>query len=90
MRIRFITLILLWLLGGKSFCQVTASDCNTAVNICQDANFAVDPNGFGNVDELLIGSISNPAVNPASANSGCLLAGELNSTWMIVNVADIS
>lgn len=87
MRIRFITLILLWLLGGKSFCQVTASDCNTAVNICQDANFAVDPNGFGNVDELLMGSISNPAVNPASANSGCLLAGELNSTWMIVNVA---
>ena len=72
---------------SSAISQVTASDCGTAVNICQDANFAVDPNGFGALDELIVGGISNPAVNPASSNSGCLLAGELNPTWMIVNVA---
>lgn len=39
---------------SSAICQVTASDCGTAVNICQDANFAVDPNGFGTLDEQII------------------------------------
>ncbi len=63
-----------------------ADDCSDAINICTNANFQVDPNGFGNIDELE-GSISNPNSNPASSNGGCLLQGELNSTWMIINVA---
>lgn len=66
----------------------TAGDCNVAVNVCSDASFAIDPNGFGLINEICIAGTcaSNPSTNPASANSGCLLSEELNSTWMIVNV----
>lgn len=66
---------------------VTAGDCSNAVNICTNASFQIDPNGFGSVNELNTGTVSNPSTNPASSNSGCLLAGELNSTWMVVNIA---
>ncbi|GEM_PF-735747 len=77
--------------------QVTAGDCGVAINICSNAGFSVDPNGFGAIDELgdgfSTGLVSNPSTNPNTvaaqgfANSGCLLSGELNSTWMIVNIA---
>lgn len=66
----------------------TASECSQAVNICTNLSFQVDPNGYGSIDEIPDpGSFSNPSTNPASANSGCLLVGEYNSTWMVVNVA---
>jgi hypothetical protein len=67
--------------------QVTAADCSNAVNICQNASFSVDPNGPGAVTEFQSGSISNPSTNPGSGNSGCLLSGELNPTWMVINIA---
>ena len=66
---------------------VTAGDCSVAVPICSDANFSIDPNGYGAVDELCTYCTANPGTNPSSINSGCLLSGELNSTWMQVNVA---
>jgi len=66
---------------------VTAGDCGVAVPICSDANFSIDPNGYGAIDELCTTCTANPSTNPASLNSGCLLSGELNSTWMQVNVA---
>ncbi|MFN4234250.1 MAG: gliding motility-associated C-terminal domain-containing protein [Bacteroidia bacterium] len=71
------------------FAQVTAPDCNVAVNICSNANFAIDPNGPGAVNDFTSFShgVSNPLTNPASTNSGCLFSGELNPTWMIINVA---
>jgi hypothetical protein len=50
-------------------------------------SFQVDPSGFGLVDELCTSCISNPGTNPSSGNFGCLLSGELNSTWFTVNVA---
>ena len=65
----------------------TAADCSNAVNICQNATFQIDPNGSGAIQELANSPFSNPSINPASGNSGCLLAGELNPTWMVVNVA---
>ncbi len=75
------------LFNSVAYCQaVTAGDCSQAVNICTNASFAVDPNGYGNVEEFFVGTTSNPSTNPASGNLGCLLAGELNSTWMIINV----
>ena len=94
---KYFTLILitLFLFARKSFSQaVTAGDCNIAINICSNAGFQIDPNGTGSVYELSSGgsggpggsAISNPSTNPASANMGCLLSGELNSTWMIVNI----
>lgn len=67
--------------------SVTADDCPDAVSVCTNSSFSVDPNGFGTTNELPIGSVVNPSTNPASANSGCLLSGEKNSTWMIVNIA---
>ena len=33
-------------------------------------------------------NISNPSTNPASSNSGCLQAGELNPQWLIVTVGN--
>ncbi len=66
---------------------VTAGDCFNAYSICTDLNFAINPNGFGLVDEICDDCPSNPNVNPASSNNGCLLSGELNSTWVLVNVA---
>ena len=66
---------------------VTAGDCASAIPVCTDLSFAVDPNGFGLVDELCTACVSNPSTNPSSANSGCLNSGELNSTWLVVNVA---
>lgn len=65
--------------------QVTASDCVDAINACTNPNFIIQPSGSGNDQEFTTGSISNPSVNPASSNSGCLLAGELNSTWIIIS-----
>lgn len=66
----------------------TAGDCPIAVNVCSSAAFAIDPNGFGTTNEICpAGScVANPNINPSSANPGCLLSGELNSTWMRVNV----
>jgi gliding motility-associated-like protein len=65
----------------------TASDCVDAVNICTNATFSINPSGAGSVLELAGNGISNPTTNPGSGNAGCLLAGELNSTWMVINIA---
>lgn len=66
---------------------VVAGDCSSATPICTNVNFSIDPNGYGLVDEICTNCISNPSTNPGSANDGCLLSGELNSTWFLVNVA---
>ncbi len=80
--------VILILFNSIAFSQpVTAGDCNQAVNICTNASFSVDPNGYGSINEFGIGTTSNPSTNPSSSNSGCLLSGELNSTWMIINIA---
>ncbi|MFT5860451.1 MAG: gliding motility-associated-like protein [Flavobacteriaceae bacterium] len=97
MRLIFFSVALISLSSSTAFGQVTAGDCNTAINICSNAGFSIDPNGFGLIDELgdgfTTGLISNPASNPniiaatGIPNMGCLQSGELNSTWMIVNIA---
>ena len=66
---------------------ITAGDCFAATSVCTNLNFSIDPNGYGLVNELCTGCFSNPSTNPASGNAGCLLSGELNSTWFLVNVA---
>jgi hypothetical protein len=74
---------------------ITASDCSDAVDICENFNFQINPNGEGNVYEIPpLGSIGNPLLSSFDAipspwggnNDGCLQNDELNSTWMIVNV----
>ncbi|MBL7922190.1 MAG: hypothetical protein JNJ40_17880, partial [Bacteroidia bacterium] len=82
--------ISLLLLGfcKTSFSQVTATQCNQAVNICSNASFGINPNGNGTLPAS--GTFGNPStVAPplgAPGGFGCLLAGALNSTWMIINV----
>jgi len=65
---------------------VTASDAFQAINICTNPSFLLDPNNNGLITEFSVGSFSNPSTNTASSNSGCLLTGEVNSTWLIVNI----
>jgi gliding motility-associated-like protein len=70
-------------------CPPSYGDCDNYLNICTNTvGFNITPNGFGQVNEIPQAgtAASNPNVNPASSNSGCLLAGELNSTWMLVTV----
>ncbi len=67
----------------------TAGDCVVAANVCSNASFSIDPNGFGAINEICDAGTcaANPATNVnGSTNPGCLLSEELNSTWMIVNV----
>jgi gliding motility-associated-like protein len=85
--LRILIFLALLNFGFRAFTQVTAADCINAVNICQNATFAIDPNGPGSVADFQSGTVSNPSANPASGNSGCLLGGELNPTWMIINIA---
>ncbi len=78
----------LCVVGTSGGGTTTASDCSAAVNVCTDLSFQIDPNGFGTINEIpASGTVSNPDTNPGSSNMGCLLVGEYNSTWMIVNVA---
>ena len=89
-RISFFILIFTFFIRTYCFSggAITASDCSNAVNICQNASFQIDPaTGSGSVTEFQTGTVSNPSTNPGSGNSGCLLSGELNPTWMIINVA---
>jgi len=67
---------------------VTAGNCSQAVTVCTNLTFAVDPNGFGTINEICAAGscAANPNTNPASSNYGCLLAGELNSTWLLVTI----
>lgn len=87
-----------WAIGGASCGNsgpVTASDCVNAVNVCTNLSFSINPNGFGLVNEIpQPGSLSNPfydfgdgILSPwGTDNFGCLLSGETNSTWMVVNI----
>ncbi|HRH37121.1 MAG TPA: T9SS type A sorting domain-containing protein, partial [Flavobacteriales bacterium] len=87
-------------LGGTSACivpvVVSASDCPQAVNVCTNLNFTIDPNGWGAIWEIpTLGSTSNPEfywgdglLSPwGTDHYGCLMGQEINTTWMIVNIA---
>ncbi|WP_343637813.1 T9SS type A sorting domain-containing protein [Fluviicola sp.] len=74
---------------------VVASDCPNYVNICSNAGFQIDPNGYGSINEIpAAGSVGNPIYDPffgpsspwGGGNMGCLQIGESNSTWMVINV----
>ncbi|WP_430404181.1 T9SS type A sorting domain-containing protein [Fluviicola sp.] len=74
---------------------VVASECASYVNICSNAGFQIDPNGYGAINEIPVsGSLGNPEYDPfwgplspwGGGNMGCLQVGENNSTWMVINV----
>lgn len=79
----------------QSFAQ-SSLDCSTStVSACNGTpSFPfvqnASPNGYGNIMDLpnnSTSSISNPSTNPASTNSGCLLAGEMNATWVTIYIS---
>lgn len=74
---------------------VIASECANYVNICSNAGFQIDPNGYGAINEIpASGTTGNPYYDPfwgplspwGGGNMGCLQIGESNSTWMVINV----
>jgi hypothetical protein len=74
---------------------VVASECASYVNICSNAGFQIDPNGYGAINEIpASGTLGNPYYDPfwgpvspwGGGNMGCLQIGESNSTWMVINV----
>jgi len=84
-----ITNLVLWCSFGV-FAQLApvSNACNIAQNICNNAPVTF-PLSTGQSPSPVVppaGSVSNPSQNPAAGLSGCLLAGELNPNWFILNV----
>lgn len=78
--------------GGACGNQVPTADCVAAACACDGFSFALTPTGSGTfVDVPSPGSNSNPNFGAGppwgGTDSGCLLAGELNSHWITFTVA---
>ena len=67
---------------------VVSNSCDQAQNICNSVPvpFPLSTGVSPNPTVPPAGSFSNPSSNPAGMNSGCLLAGELNPNWFVLNV----
>lgn len=94
MKYCFNILFVLFFLSRISFAQ-SNFDCATSTITACNGNptfpFTTNTSGntWGNVQDLpgnSTSSISNPATNPSSGNDGCLLSGELNATWVQINI----
>ncbi len=68
------------------FAPVTNGDCPTPVNVCSNTAFDITPSGPGSTVEYNTCSVSDPCTNPNCCNSGCHNAGELNTTWLLINI----
>ena len=69
-----------------------SSDCATAACACDTYSFPISPSGSGTfIDVPGPGSFSNPAFGSSppwgGTDFGCLLAGELNSNWIVFTIA---
>lgn len=87
-RLLYTTLLSLALVLPSSL-NAQYGDCFNSAQACTTPNFPVNASGYGTVDELAGNSFSNPSTNPNAVpgNAGCLLAGELNSTWILITVS---
>ena len=91
MKNRFLLLTSLLVLAFSANSQ-TASDCPDGDNGCNSVTngFPISASGLGLIDEFNgnTNNISNPGTNPNTApgNAGCLLSGEINSTWVTIYV----
>ena len=82
-------LIILFLFLFHSF-HSQWGDCSNSTDACTNPSFNVTPSGFGNIEEFTsFSTVSNPQTNPnpIPGNMGCLLSGELNSTWLLITVS---
>jgi gliding motility-associated-like protein len=76
---------------SKVFSQTNINaDCSQSIPLCTTPNFTFNAtSGVGNVADIPSPSnISNPTTNPASANAGCLLSGELKPQWLLITIAN--
>jgi len=82
------TLLIIFLLFNMNVSYSQWGDCDNSIEACTNPSFAVTPNGFGTIEEFTSGTVTNPSTNPNASpgNSGCLLSGELNSTWLLITV----
>jgi hypothetical protein len=72
--------------------QVPTADCVSAACACDGFSFALTPTGSGTfMDVPAPGGVSNPDFADAppwgGTDFGCLLAGELNSHWIVFTIA---
>lgn len=84
--IRSLILLLILTISTFSYGQ---QDCSGADYICNENGYAFTTSTSGSgFNDICTGCFSNPSANPGSAgNSGCLLSGEINPTWIIINIA---
>lgn len=81
----FLTVVSLSVFGQG----VASNACDQAQNICNNlpVPFPLTQGASPNPTVPPAGSYSNPSSNPAGGSwSGCLLAGELNPNWFVLNV----
>ncbi len=73
----------------KGLAQVNA-DCVSAIPLCNVPTFTFyQTSGIGTYTDIPAGNnVSNPSTNPASNNSGCLNAGELNPQWLVLTIGN--
>lgn len=73
---------------GVSAQGVVSNSCNQAQNICNNLPVPFPLSVGASPQPVVppIGSFSNPNVNPAGINTGCLFSGELNPNWFVLNV----
>ncbi len=81
--------------GGNGSCglEPPGQDCSAAACVCDPYVFSIAPMGFGTFNEIPSpGSVSNPYYTGnapwGGSDTGCLLAGELNSFWMLFTIAN--
>ena len=87
--------IILYVVFFTISCQIKSqnninADCISAIPLCSTPSFTFNStSGVGTVTDIPTGNnISNPATNPASNNSGCLLSGELKPQWLLITIGN--
>lgn len=88
MRLILTNIVFLIALGAFGQVGPVSNACNIAQNICNNApvTFPLSQGASPSPVVPPAGSISNPNSNPSPGLSGCLLAGELNPNWFILNI----
>src|SRR5687767_10435600 len=87
--IKFIIALLFMGSAGIVSAQITYStgdDCSDVTTPICGSGTMTYTTGSGSDPDFTTGSVSNPTSNPAGFNSGCLLAGELNPMFFLINI----
>lgn len=89
MKLILANIVFLCALGVFGQVGPVSNACNIAQNICNNSPLTF-PMSQGQSPSPVVppaGSVSNPSSNPAGGGLyGCLLAGELNPNWFILNI----